>query len=151
MPLAEKLQQKSEALKEKLTKKSQETEKGKGVELDSTEWLLLFLAAGYISVLSIILTIIGLIPAVGQIIYVIANASLDIIATGIFWFYLQYKGLGHYWWLAFGGGLASFIPVADWASWLVAVLILYFLVKAEKIPLAGEAIEKAAKAAQKIK
>jgi len=151
MALAEKLQQKKEALKEKLVQKSQKTEKGRGTEINWAEWLLLFLAAGYIGVISIILTIIGLIPYVGQTIYVIANAPFDIITTGIFWFYLQYKGLGGYWWLAFGGGLASFIPVADWASWMVAVLILYFLVKAEKIPLAGEAIEKAAKAISKIK
>ena len=120
-------------------------------EIDWAEWLLLFLAAGYISIISIILTIVGLIPAVGQVIYVIANASLDLIATGAFWLYLQFKGLGGYWWLIFGGGLASFIPVVDWASWIVAVLILYFLVKAEKIPLAGGAIEKAAKTASKLK
>ncbi len=139
------------AIAEKLNKKSQEAEKSEGAKIDWTEWLLLFLAAGYIGVLSIILTIIGFIPYVGQSIYVIANAPLDIIATGIFWFYLQHKGLGHYWWLAFGGGLASFFPVADWASWMLAVFILYLLVKAEKIPFAGEAIEKAAKAASKLK
>ena len=151
MPLAEKLEKKLEKKKKELAEKSQKAEKGKGAEIDWAEWLLLFLAAGYIGVISIILTIIGLIPVVGQVIYVIANVSLDLIATGAFWLYLQFKGLGGYWWLAFGGGLASFIPVADWASWIVAVLILYFLVKAEKIPLAGEAIEKAAKAAPKIK
>jgi len=144
-------QQKKGVLKEKLNKKSQEAEKSEGTKIDWTEWLLLFLAAGYIGILSIILTIIGLIPDVGQTVYVIANALFDIITTGIFWFYLQHKGLGHYWWLAFGGGLASFIPVADWASWMVAVLILYFLIKAEKIPFAGEAIEKAAKVASKLK
>ena len=151
MAIAEKLEQKRGALKEKLSKKSQEAEKSKGVEIDSAEWLLLFLAAGYIGIISIILTIVGLIPYVGQTIYVIANVPLDIMATAIFWFYLQHKGLGGYWWLTFGGGLASFIPVVDWASWIISVLILYFLVKAEKIPLAGEAIEKAAKAASKIK
>ena len=151
MAIAEKLQQKKAALKEKLSKKSQEAEKGKGAEIDSAEWLLLFLAAGYISIISIILTIVGLIPAVGQVIYIIANVPLDLIATGAFWLYLQFKELGGYWWLIFGGGLSSFIPVVDWASWIVGVLILYFLVKAEKIPLAGEAIEKAAKAASKIK
>ena len=149
--LAEKLEQKRGALKEKLSKKSQEVKKGKGAEIDSGEWLLLFLGAGYIDILFIILTIIGLIPAVGQIIYAIADPVMNIIATGIFWFYLQYKGLGGYWWLAFGGGVANLIPVVNWAGWLIAVLILYFLVKAEKIPLAGEAIEKAAKTAQKIK
>ena len=151
MAIAEKLEQKKGALKEKLSKKSQEAEKSKGVEIDSAEWLLLFLAAGYIGIISIILTIVGLIPYVGQVIYTAANAVLDLTAMGLFWLYLHFKELGGYWWLAFGGGLASFIPVVDWASWIISVLILYFLVKAEKIPLAGEAIEKAAKAASKIK
>jgi hypothetical protein len=151
MPLAEKLQQKSGALKEKLAKKSQKAEKSKGAEIDWAEWLLLFLAAGYIDILFIILTIIGLIPYVGQAIYAIADPVMNIIATGIFWFYLQNKGLSHYWWLAFGGGVANLIPVVNWAGWIMSVLILYFLVKAEKIPLAGKAIEKAAKAASKIK
>jgi len=151
MAIAEKLKQKSGALKEKLSKKSQEAEKDTGAKIDWAEWLLLFLAAGYVGILSIILTVVGLIPYVGQSIYVIANAALDLLATGIFWFYLQYKGLGGYWWLAFGGGLASLIPVADWASWVVAVLILYFLVKAEKVPLASKEKEKAEKAESKIK
>jgi len=151
MALAEKLEQKKGALKEKLSKKSQEAEKGKGVEIDSAEWLLLFLGAGYIDVLFIILAIIGLIPFVGQVIYAIADPVMNIIAAGMFWFYLQYKGLGGYWWLAFSGGVANLIPVINWFGWIGCVLILYFLVKAEKIPLAGEAIEKAAKAAPKIK
>lgn len=128
-----------------------ETEKSRGVEIDFAEWLLLFLGAGYIDVLFIILTIIGLIPIVGQIIYAIVDPIMNIVATGIFWFYLQHKGLGGYWWLAFGGGVANLIPVVNWAGWVISVLILYFLVKAEKIPLAGEAIEKAAKVASKIK
>lgn len=151
MAIAEKLEQKRGALQEKLNKKSQKAEKGKGAEIDSAEWLLLFLAAGYIDILFIILTIIGLIPFVGQVAYAILDPTLNIIAAAIFWVYLQYKGLGHYWWLAFGGGVANLIPVVNWIGWIIAVLILYFLVKAEKIPLAGEAIEKAAKAAQKIK
>ena len=115
------------------------------------EWLLLFLAAGYIDILFIMLAIIGLIPVVGQVIYVIADPVMNIIATGIFWFYLQYKSMGGYWWLAFGGGLVGLIPVVNWASWIMAVLILYFLVKAEKVPLAGEAIGKISKIASKIK
>ena len=115
------------------------------------EWLLLFLAAGYIDILFIFLAIIGLIPVVGQVIYAIADPIMNIIATGIFWFYLQYKGLGGYWWLAFGGGLAGLVPIVNWASWIMAVLILYFLVKAEKIPLAGKVIKKAAETASKIK
>ena len=151
MAIAEKLAKKEAALKEKLTKKSQEAEGNETVEIDSMEWLTLFLGAGYIDLLFIILTIIGLIPIVGQIIYVIFDPILNIVATGIFWFYLQHKGLGHYWWLAFGGGLANLIPVVNWIGWIIAVLILYFLVKAEKIPFAGEAIEKAAKVASKIK
>jgi len=151
MAIAEKLEQKREALKEKLTEKSQKAEKGKGAEIDGAEWLLLFLAAGYIDILFIILTIVGLIPYVGQVIYAIADPAMNIIATGIFWFYLQYKGLGGYRWLAFGGGVANLIPVINWFGWIGCVLILYFLVKAEKIPLAGEAIEKAAKATPKLK
>ncbi len=147
MSIAEKLEKK----KEKLAKKSQETEKGKDVEIDSAEWLLLFLGAGYIDVLFILLTIIGLIPYVGQVAYAILDPILNIMATAIFWFYLQHKGLGSYWWLAFSGGIANLIPVINWFGWIGCVLILYFLVKAEKIPLAGEAIEKAAKAAQEIK
>ncbi|OGD24703.1 hypothetical protein A2819_03130 [Candidatus Azambacteria bacterium RIFCSPHIGHO2_01_FULL_40_24] len=150
MAIAEKLAKKEAALKEKLTKKSQEAEGNETVEIDSMEWLTLFLGAGYIDLLFIILTIIGLIPIVGQIIYVIFDPILNIVATGIFWFYLQHKGLGHYWWLAFGGGLANLIPVVNWIGWIIAVLILYFLVKAEKIPFAGEAIEKASKAASKV-
>ncbi len=151
MALAEKLEQKRGALKEKLSEKSQKAEKGGGVEIDFAEWLLLFLSAGYIDLLFIILAIIGLIPIVGQVIYVIADPVMNIIATGIFWFYLQHKDLGGYWWLAFGGGLAGLVPVVNWFSWILSVMILYFLVKAEKIPLAGEAIEKAAKVASKIK
>ncbi len=147
MSIAEKLEKK----KEKLAKKSQETEKGKDVEIDSAEWLLLFLGAGYIDVLFILLTIIGLIPYVGQVAYAILDPILNIMATAIFWFYLQHKGLGSYWWLAFSGGIANLIPVINWFGWIGCVLIFYFLVKAEKIPLAGEAIEKAAKAASKIK
>lgn len=151
MAIAGKLQQKLEKKKEKLTEKSKNAENEGAAKIDSGEWLLLFLGAGYIGILSILLTIVGLIPFVGQTIYVIANVSFDIITTGIFWFYLQYKGLGGYWWLTFGGGLASFIPIVDWISWIIAVLILYFLVKAEKIPLAGEAVQKLAKVASKIK
>ena len=151
MALAEKLEKKLEKKKEKLAKKSQEAEKGKGAEIDWAEWLLLFLGAGYIDILFILLTIIGFIPYVGQVAYAILDPTLNIIATAIFWFYLQYKGLGGYWWLAFGGGVANLIPVVNWIGWIMSVLILYFLVKAEKIPLAGEAIGKAAKAAQEIK
>ena len=151
MAIAEKLEQKRGALQKKLNEKSQKTEKSRGAKIDWAEWLLLFLAAGYIDILFIILTIIGLIPVVGQVIYAIADPVMNIIAAGIFWFYLQHKGLGGYWWLAFGGGLANLIPLVNWIGWTIAVLILYFLVKAEKIPLAGEVIEKVAKAASKIK
>ncbi len=120
-------------------------------KIDSMEWLLLFLGAGYIDILFIFLAIIGLIPVVGQVIYVIADPVMNIVATGIFWFYLQNKGLGGYWWLAFGGGLAGLVPVVNWASWIVSVFVLYVLVKAEKIPLAGETIKKVAQTASKVK
>ena len=150
MAITEKLAKRETALKEKLAKKSQKAEKGKDIEIDSSEWLLLFLGAGYIDLLFIILTIIGLIPIVGQVIYAIADPVMNIIATGMFWFYLQHKGLGGYWWLAFGGGVANLIPVVNWIGWIIAVLILYILVKAEKVPFAGEAIKKTAKIASKI-
>ena len=150
MAITEKLAKKETSLKEKLTKKSQEAEGGGAAEINSMEWLTLFLGAGYINLLFIILTIIGLIPIVGQAIYAITDPIMNIIATGIFWFYLQHKGLGGYWWLAFGGGVANLIPVVNWIGWIIAVLILYFLVKAEKIPFAGEAIKKAAKVVPKV-
>ena len=151
MAIAEKLQQKSDALKEKLAKKSQEAENAEGVRIDSSEWLLLFLAAGYIDVLFILLAIIGFVPFIGFVAYAVLDPILNLMATGIFWFYLQQKGLGGYWWLAFGGGLAGLVPVVNWFSWVVSVVILYGLVKAEKIPLAGEAIQTATKIASKIK
>lgn len=151
MPLAEKLKQRLEKKRETLSEKSKNTENKDEAQIDSGEWLLLFLGAAYIDILFVILTVVGLIPFVGQIIYVIADPALNLIATGIFWFYLQYKGLGGYWWLAFGGGLANLIPAVNWVGWIIAVLILYFLVKAEKVPLAGEAIQKASKVASKVK
>ncbi|MDO8443732.1 MAG: hypothetical protein Q7S78_01995 [Candidatus Azambacteria bacterium] len=141
----------AETFKNKITEKSKKTENAEGASIDSMEWLILFLAAGYIDVLFILITIIGFIPFVGQVTYVILNPILNMIATGIFWFYLQNKGLGGYWWLAFGGGLAGLVPVVNWFSWIVSVFVLYGLVKAEKIPLAGEAIKKAAETASKIK
>ena len=150
MAIAEKLQQKLDKKKEALAEKSKNAEAKEPAQIDSMEWLTLFLGAGYIDLLFVILTIVGLIPVVGQAIYAIADPVLNLIATGIFWFYLQHKGLGGDWWLAFGGGLANLIPVVNWIGWIIAVLILYFLVKAEKIPFAGEAIEKAAKAATKV-
>ena len=151
MAIAEKLQQKLEKTREGLAEKSKNAENKGAAQIDSMEWLLLFLGAGYIDILFIILTIIGLIPVVGQVIYAIGDPVLNLIAMGIFWFYLQYKGLSGYWWLAFGGGLANLIPIVNWIGWIMAVLILYMLVKAEKIPLAGEAIKKVAKVASKIK
>ena len=151
MAISEKLQQKLDKKKEALAEKSKNAEAKESAQIDSMEWLTLFLGAGYINLLFIILTIVGLIPIVGQAIYAIADPALNLIAMGIFWFYLQHKGLGGYWWLAFGGGVANLIPVVNWIGWIIAVLILYFLVKAEKIPFAGEAIEKAAKVASKIK
>ncbi len=151
MAIAEKLQQKLEKKREALTEKSKAAEKDEATQIDSGEWLLLFLASGYIDIIFVILAVIGLIPVVGQVIYAIATPALNLLLTFIFWFYLQYKGMGAYWWLSFGGGLANLIPVVNWAGWTIAVLILYFLVKAEKIPLAGEAIKKAAKVASKIK
>ena len=86
MAIAEKLQQ-------KLNKKSQEQgdEKNRGAEIDSAEWLLLFLGAGYIDILFILLAIIAFIPFVGFVAYAILDPILNLTATAIFWFYLQYK------------------------------------------------------------
>jgi len=145
-----------EKLKTKLNKKSQEA--SQEIEngdvkpaIDGMEWLLLFMAAGYIDILFIVLAIIAFIPFVGFVAYSILDPVLNLAATFIFWFYLISKGRGGYWWLAFGGGLAGLVPVVNWFSWIVSVLSFYFLVKAEKIPLAGEAIQVAAQAASKIK
>ncbi len=146
MAIAENLENKKAAYKEKLNQKSKEADKEGGAKIDFGEWLLLFLGAGYIDLLFLLLAIVALIPALGLAIYAIADPILDIAATAIFWFYIQHKGLGKYWWLAFGGGLANLIPVVNWIGWLMSVSFLYLLVKAEKIPLAGEAIEKAAEA-----
>lgn len=151
MAIAEELQQKLEKKRAALAEKSKMAERSKTAQIDFEEWLLLFYASGFIDVIFIILTIVGLIPFVGQAIYAIANPALNLLFSLIFWFYLQYKGMGGYWWLSFGGGLANLIPVVNWAGWTIAVLILYLLVKAEKIPLAGEAIRKAAKVASKVK
>lgn len=151
MAIAEELKQQLETKKKALAEKSKAAEKGGEDKIDSGEWLLLFLASVFIDIIFVILAIIGLIPFVGQAIYAIADPVLNLFLTSIFWFYLQYKGMGAYWWLSFGGGLANFIPLVNWIGWTIAVLILYFLVKAEKIPLAGEAIQKAAKAASKVK
>ena len=144
-------QQRLEKKRDALAEKSKSAENKEGAQIDSGEWLLLFLGAGYIDILFVILTVIGLIPVIGQIIYVIADPALNLMATGIFWFYLQCKGLGGYWWIAFGGGLVNLIPMLNWIGWIIAVLILYILVKSEKIPLAGEAIQKVAKVASKVK
>jgi len=119
--------------------------------IDSMEWLLLFMGAGYIDILFILLAIIALIPFVGFVAYAILDPVLNLTATGIFWFYLISKGRGGYWWLAFGGGLANLVPVVNWFGWIVSMLGFYLLVKAEKIPLAGEAIQAAAQVASKIK
>ena len=151
MPLVEKLQKNLDKKREELSKKSKSAVNEERSEIESGEWLLLFLGAGYIDFLFIILTIIGLIPFVGHAIYAIADPILNLIATGIFWLYLQHKGLGGYRWLAFGGGLANLIPLVNWIGWILAVFILYILVKSEKIPLAGELIEKTAKMFSKIK
>lgn len=150
MAIAEKLQQKLEKKKEALAEKSKAAEKNETAKVDSGEWLLLFLASIYIDIIFILLTVVGLIPVIGQTIYAIADPALNLLLMLIFWVYLQVKGLGAYWWLAFGGGLANLIPAVNWAGWTIAVLILYLLVKAEKVPLVGEAIKKAAKIAVKI-
>lgn len=129
----------AEKLEKKLEEKVSEDKKGK---IDSGEWLLLFFTAGFIDILYIFLTIIGLIPIVGQVMYVIITPLMGMIITGAFWLFLQRKGLGKYWGLAFGGGMTSLVPVANWLSWTISVFILYSLTKAEKAPLVGEAMGK---------
>ena len=151
MAIAEKLNKKLEGLKGKITKKSEKAKKGKETAIDSNEWLLLFLAAGYVQLILIAINVIGLIPFVGQAAYPVLVAAVNIPVTGAFFLYLTLKGRAYYWGLAFGGGVANLIPVINWLGWVGCVVIFYFLVKAEKVPLAGEAIEKAAKAASKIK
>ena len=146
----------TEKLKINLNERSQEisSETKDGDEkppIDGMDWLLLFMAAGYIDILFIVLAIIAFIPFVGFVAYSILDPVLNLAATFIFWFYLMSKGRGGYWWLAFGGGLAGLVPVVNWFSWIVSVMVFYGLVKAEKIPLAGEAIKVAAQAASKIK
>lgn len=151
MAIAEKLQKKLEGMKEKMAEKSQKTEEGIGTKIDSGEWLLLLLISLFVDVLFIILIIVGAFPIVGQIVYAFAEPALNLIIMGIFWWYLQHKGLGHYWWLATGGWLVNLVPILNWIGWTIVIIILYFLTKAEKIPLADRAIEKAAKAVSKIK
>lgn len=150
MAIAEKLQQKLDKKREALAEKSKAAEKSEAAKIDSGEWLLLFLASAFIDIIFILLAVVGMIPIVGQAIYAVADPALNLMLTFIFWFYIQYKGLGAYWWLSFGGGIINFIPVVNWIGWSVAVFILYLLVKAEKIPLAGEAIGKIAKTASKV-
>ena len=145
------MNKKLEGMKEKMAEKAEKAEKGKETQIDSNEWLLLFLAAGYIQLLLIAVNIIGLIPFVGQAAYPFLAAAINIPVTGIFFLYLTQKGRAYYWWLAFGGGVANLVPIINWLGWIGCVAVFYFLVKAEKIPLAGEAIEKAAKTASKIK
>lgn len=151
MPLAEKIKQKVEGMKEKMAEKSQKSEKGGGVEIDSGEWLLLVLASLFADIIFVLLTIIGALPFIGQVFYALAEPIFNLFLMSAFWFYLQHKGLGHYWWLATSSWFINLVPVLNWIGWTVAIIILYFLVKAEKVPLAGEALEKATKTAAKIK
>lgn len=152
MALAEKLTKKLEKRTAEYAEKSKAAGIPKGAHLESGDWLLLFIASIYIDILFVILTIIGLIPAVGQVIYAICDPGLNFLVAGIFWLYLYNKGLSGYWYWAFGSGLANFIPVVNFFGWTLSVIILYTLVTtAEKVPLAGKAIEMAAKATSKIK
>lgn len=155
MAIAEKLTKKLGAVEEKLKEKAQKmaesAPKGEEKKIDSSEWTWLFLAAGFVEIIIIIITVIGIIPAVGQVAYPILMGCLNIIVSGSFFLFLYQKGYAQYWGLAFGGGVANMIPVLNWLGWIGCVLILYFLTKAEKVPLAGKAIEMAAKATSKIK
>ncbi len=153
MAITEKIQKKLEGMKEKMAEKSAaaSAENSGGAEIDTGEWILLFLAAGFVEIIVILFTIIGIIPIVGQVAYPFLVGTLNAIVSGIFFLYLRSKGLTQYWGLAFGGGVANLIPVLNWFGWIGCVLVLYFLVKAEKVPLAGETIAKAAKVASKIK
>ena len=132
----------AETFKNKINEKSKKTQNAEGASIDSMSWLLLFLGAGFIDILFILLVIVGFIPVAGQVIYAIVDPILNMTATAIFWFYLQYKGLDGYWWLAFGGGLAGIVPVVNWFSWIFSVLILYFLTKSDTIKKAAETVSK---------
>jgi hypothetical protein len=152
MALAEKLTKKLEKRTAEFAEKSKAAGIPKGAHLESGDWLLLFLASIYVDILFVILTVIGLIPIIGQVIYAICDPGLNFLVAGIFWMYLYNKGLGGYWYLAFGGGLANFIPVVNWFGWTLAVIILYTLVTAaEKVPWVGKVIEIASKATPKVK
>src|SRR3989304_2772332 len=105
MALAEKLQQKLEKQRAKFAEKSAAAKSGAEKEIDSTEWILLFLAAGYIEFLFFAITLFGAIPIIGQAGYPILDISLNILVTGGFFLYLMSKNMAHYWGLAFGGGL----------------------------------------------
>ena len=151
MAIAEKINQKLEVMKAKMAEKAENAPKTGGAEIDSGEWMLLFLAAGFVEILVVLITVFGLIPVIGQVGYPILIGTLNIIVSGAFFLYLMDKGLSQYWGLAFGGGLANLIPILNWFGWVGCVLALYFMVEAQKIPLAGEAIAKVAQAAPKIK
>ncbi len=135
------------AIAEELKTKENKT----GGALDFGDWLLLFLGSVFVDIIFVLIAVIGLIPLVGQVFYAFLDPILNASAAFGLWIYLQFKGLGGYWYLAFGGGLAGLVPVINWFSWTLGIMILYFLVKAEAVPLAGEAISKAVKAASKIK
>lgn len=148
MALAEKLKAKQAQIRESLTKRSKAEAENEKEEspLNSFHWTLLFMLSILADFLFIILAVIGLIPLIGQLIYIIFEPTLDIIAASSFWLFLQYKGLGQYWWLAFGSGLFNLIPVINWFGWTLGVFILWVLItKVQKVPLAREALEKGAK------
>ncbi len=149
MVITEKLQQKTDKMKAKMAEKAEKAEQ-REANIDFGEWLILFMAAGFTEIILIVFIIIGLFPVLGQIAYPILVGILNAAVSGLFFLYLMQKGLTRYWWLAFGGGVANLIPVLNWFGWIGCVMILYFLVKAEEIPLVGETIEKAAKIASKI-
>jgi len=135
----------------KMAEKAEGDEGGKESEIDSGEWLLLFLASLFVDIIFVLFVIIGVLPFIGQVFYALAEPIFNLFVMSVFWFYLQHKGLGHYWWLATSSWIVNLVPILNWIGWTLAILILYFLTKAEKVPFAGEALEKAAKTASKIK
>ena len=88
MAIADKLQQKLEKKREALAEKSKAALKGEAAKIDSGEWLLLFLASIYIDIIFVILTVVGMIPFVGQVIYAIAVPALNLLSVHIILIYL---------------------------------------------------------------
>lgn len=154
MAISDVLRAKQERLQEKLKEKSQksfqkaqETGEASESKIDSGDWVILFLASLFVDFGFVILSLVGAIPFIGQVFYAVTAPILSAVTSFILWLYLQHKGLGQYWWIAFGLGLGSTVPILNWFVFTIGILVIYTLSQAEKIPLGGKIIEKTAKLA----